>query len=125
MPASASTGPVAVQVVNSPFTGNVVSNAVQAALGAAVTVTSTTQSGRRVTVHGTGFSPMTVINLWAKQSGGGTGFFGGYSSPGTPRIPLTLISDTEFQFTLPAGVSNGMAYVQVVNPPFIPYSTSG
>jgi hypothetical protein len=41
-------------------------------------------------------------------------FIGGYSANGWPSIPLNVISDTEFTFTVPAGAT-GKAYVQVIN----------
>jgi hypothetical protein len=125
VPGNAPTGPLSVQVVNSPYRGNVVSNAVSAALGATVSISSVVANGATVTVTGTGFSPLSVINLWAKQTGGQTAFLGGYDGSAQPRIPLTLLSDTQFQFTLPSGTASGSAYVQVVNPPFIAFSTSG
>ncbi len=45
--------------------------------------------------------------------------------PGHAVIPLTLVSDTEFTFTVPAGAHPGASYVQVVSPPFVPFSSSG
>ena len=40
-------------------------------------------------------------------------------------IPLTLLSDTMFTFTVPAGAIPGLSYVQAVSPPFVPFSSSG
>jgi hypothetical protein len=124
VPADVPTGPGSLQVVNGPYTGNVVSNAVSVPLGSRVTVSNVSQVGSTITVTGTGFSTMTVINLF---NGQGVDFanLGGLSQTGNPMIPLTLISDTQFSFQVPAGAMTGAAYVQVLNPPFIPFSTSG
>jgi hypothetical protein len=64
-----------------------------------------------------------VINFFNKQGvvvvnlGGIVG--------GVSKIPLTLINDTEFRFTKPAGSVAGPAYVQALNPPFVPFTSSG
>ena len=124
VPPGTATGPGTFQVVNSPYSGNVVSNAVSVVLGARLDITQVTQSGSTVTVDGAGFSALSVINLWNSQNGG-TVYFGGYSSPGQPNVPLTVVSSTRFTFTVPAGAATGYSYLQVVNPPFIPSSTTG
>ena len=124
IPAGAATGPGTFQVVNSPYSGNVVSNAVSVVLGARLDITQITQSGSTVIVDGAGFSALSVINLWNSQSGG-TVYFGGYSAPGQPNVPLTLVSSTRFTFTVPAGAATGYTYLQVVNPPFVASSTTG
>ena len=49
----------------------------------------------------------------------------GSPTAGAPAIALTLISDTQMTFTLPAAIVAGPAYVQVLNPPFIPFTSSG
>jgi hypothetical protein len=41
------------------------------------------------------------------------------------RLPLTIIDDTRFTFTRPAGAVAGPAFVEVLNPPFITFSSSG
>jgi hypothetical protein len=43
----------------------------------------------------------------------------------TPNVPLTFVSSTELSFTRPAGAVAGPAFVEVLNPPYIPYSSSG
>jgi hypothetical protein len=124
VPGSAPTGPGSFQVVNSPYAGNVVSNAVSVPIGASVTVSGVTQNGSIVTVNGTGFSVLTVINLFNKQGVGGVNL-GGLKPDGSPQIPLTLVSDTQFTFAVPSAAVTGPAYVQVLNPPFIASSSSG
>jgi hypothetical protein len=111
-------------MVNSPYTGNVASNAVAAVIGAVPTVTSVTVSGTSITVTGAGFSVLSVINLYNLQ-GGVVVNLGGFGPGGAPRVPLTISSDTQFTFTRPAGAVAGPAFVEVLNPPFIPYSSSG
>jgi hypothetical protein len=125
IPANAPTGPGSLQVVNNPYTGNVLSNAVSVPIGALVTITSVSQSGNVITVDGTGFSTVSVINLFAQQAGGGVTNFGGLNSGGGSKIPLSVQSSTRFTFNVPAGAASGAAYVMVLNPPYIPYSTSG
>jgi hypothetical protein len=92
-------------------------------IGAPVTVNGVGLSGRTVTVDGTGFSTLTVVNFFNEQ-GARTVNLGGFDSNGDPRIPLTLVDSTRFTFPLPAGVFSGSAYVQVLNPPFVPSSSS-
>jgi hypothetical protein len=124
VPAGAPTGPGSFQIVNSPYTGNVVSNAVSVPIGALVTITSVTQTTGVVTVNGTGFSTVSVINMFAGASGGGVANFGGLGASG-PNLPLTVTSPNQFSFNKPSGAVAGPAYIQVLNPPYIPYSTSG
>jgi hypothetical protein len=120
VPANVPTGPGSVQVINNPYAGNVISNAVSVPIGAAVSVTSVSQSGSTITVTGTGFASVSVINLF-----NGTVNLGGYNASGQPNVPLTLVSSTQFTFGVPAGAVTGPSYVEVINPPYIPFSTSG
>jgi sugar lactone lactonase YvrE len=100
------------------------SNAVSAAIGQRIAVTSVSQTGNIVTVNGTGFSVLTVINLF--NSGGGAAVnLGGLKPDGTPWVPLTFVTDTKFTFTLPAATVPGSGYVQALNPPFVPFASSG
>jgi len=46
-------------------------------------------------------------------------------SGGSPRVPLTFVSDTQVTFTRPAGAVAGPTFGEVLNPPFIPFSSSG
>jgi hypothetical protein len=50
---------------------------------------------------------------------------GGLKPGGTPVIPLTFLTENKFTFTVPSGAVPGPAYVQALNPPFVPFSSSG
>jgi hypothetical protein len=100
------------------------SAAVAAPIGAAIAVNKVTQSAGIITVAGTGFAPSTVINFFNAQSGGVVNL-GGFDKSGAPRIPLTFIGPTRFSFAVPAGAMPGAAYIQAINPPFVPFSSSG
>jgi hypothetical protein len=42
------------------------------------------------------------------------------------RLPVgDFIGDTELRFLIPASAEAGPAFVEVLNPPFIPFSSSG
>jgi hypothetical protein len=127
MPMNAPTGPGTFQVVNSPFTGNVVSNAVAFALGARLTMNNVSQDppDPTVTVIGSGFSTVSVINLFNQQPNGAVINLGGYGAGGVPRIPLTIVSSNLFTFTVPANAATGPSYVQVINPPYIGFTSTG
>jgi Carboxypeptidase regulatory-like domain len=116
------TGPGSFVVVN---LGNFfASNAVSVAVGEAISLKSITQSGDVITVNGTGFSSLTVINLFNMQHGR-TVNLGGYGAKGTPNIPLTLVDSDRFTFEVPAKAVPGPCYVQAIEPPFTPFSSSG
>jgi hypothetical protein len=123
VPPSAPTGPGNFQIVNSPYTGNVQSNAVSAVIGSAVTIADVSVAGSTVTVTGTGFSTASVINLFNLQ-GAVVVNLGGQNGT-VPNIPLNVVSDTVLTFSVPAGAVSGPAFVQVLNPPYIPFSSSG
>ncbi len=130
LPASGSdapaTGPGSFVVSNKGGDGSYSrkSNAVAAPIGHKIFVTSVSQSGKTLTVNGAGFSISTVINLFNTQ-GGGVVNLGGLKPGGAPFIPLDFISQNQFSFTLPSGAVPGPAYVQALNPPFVPFSSSG
>jgi hypothetical protein len=123
VPANAPTGPGTFQVVNSPYSGNVLSNAVSVVIGATLSISAVSQNGTVVTVTGTGFAPVSVINLF-NQQGQAVVNLGGLDANGSPRIPLTVPSSTELSFTVPAAAVSGPAYVQVLNPPYVGYTSS-
>jgi hypothetical protein len=108
------------------------SNAVSVPIGEAISISSVSQIGRSsvsqmqstIIVNGTGFSPLTVINFFNAQAGRVVNL-GGLDASGTPRIALTIINSDRVTFSVPAGAVSGAAYVQAVNPPFVPYSSSG
>ncbi len=116
------TGPGSFQITN--LGNSFKSAAVSVPIGAQISLDSVSQSGATVTVNGSGFSALTVINLFNLQ-GGTVVNLGGLTTAGAPAIALTLISDTQMTFTLPAAIVAGPAYVQVLNPPFIPFTSSG
>jgi ELWxxDGT repeat protein len=121
LPATLPTGPGTFRVVNRPSYRE--SNAVASAIGAVPTISSVRVAGGVVTVTGTGFCALTVINLFNVQ-GGGVVNLGGLGPGGAAKVPLTLVSDTQFRFARPAGAVAGPAFVEVLNPPFIPYASS-
>jgi hypothetical protein len=92
-------------------------------IGAQISVTSVSQSGAAVTVNGSGFSALTVVNLFNLQ-GADVVNLGGLAA-GAPLIPITLINSAQFTFSVPSGAVRGPGYVQVLNPPFVPFTSSG
>jgi alpha-tubulin suppressor-like RCC1 family protein/sugar lactone lactonase YvrE len=123
LPASAPVGPANFQVVNAPFTGAVTSNAVSAVIGWTPEITRVEVAGSTITVMGRGFSRLSVINLYNRQ-GAGVVNLGGFGASG-PKVPLTFVDDTRFSFERPAGAVAGAAFLEVLNPPFIAFATSG
>ena len=122
VPAGCAEGPGALQVVNTTDFG--ASAAVTAAIGARIAVDDARLGGARVVVTGAGFSPRTVVNLFARGDGADIRNFGGIGTDG-PRLPLTLESSGRMSFELPVGLRPGRAYVQAINPPFIQTTSSG
>jgi hypothetical protein len=100
------------------------SASVAAPIGARISVSKVTQSGSTLTVTGTGFAPDTVINFFNSQTSGLVNF-GGLGSDGKPRLALSLNNSTEFTCIVPSGAKPGPSYVQVLNPPFVPFTSSG
>jgi hypothetical protein len=100
------------------------SNAVSVPIGAPISVTSVSQRGSTITVSGTGFSTLTVINFFAATSGG-VANLGGLNARGTARIPLKLSSANQFTYSTPTGALPSPAFVQAFNPPFVPFTSSG
>jgi hypothetical protein len=125
VPPGAPTGPGSIQVVNSPFEGNVRSNAVSVPIGALVSLDSVTQEGSLIRLRGTGFSTLTAMNFFNDQGGGNVVNLGGLNGGGTSAIPINFLSPEEITFTVPAGAVNGAAYIMAINPPWIPYNSSG
>jgi hypothetical protein len=99
------------------------SNAVSVPIGQKIKVTSVTQVGSTITVIGAGFSRRTVINFFNTQPAGVMNL-GGLKA-GKPKIALTLLSPGKFTFAKPAGAAPGPSYVQALNPPFVPFTSSG
>ncbi len=118
IPLAAPTGPGAVQVVN-PSGAWPSSNAVSVPLGAAISITSITQVGSTITVNGSGFSTLSVINFFT-PSANHCGM-----AAGAAVCPLALVSDQQFTVQRPSGAGAGRAFIEVLNPPFIPFSSTG
>lgn len=121
-PGTPNTGPGSFQVTN--LTDGFKSAALSVPIGHQIEVDGVTQQGSSVTVDGAGFSNLTVINFFNLQ-GATVVNLGGLTAGGQPRIPLDSVSSTRLSFTLPAGVLSGPAYVQALNPPFVPFTSSG
>jgi len=120
-PDAPTTGPGSFVVINKGDAK--ASNAVSVPIGQAISVTSVTQSGSTITVDGTGFSNVTLLNLFNTQPSGVVNL-GGLGAGG-PLIPPTLINPGKMTFTKPAQAVPGLSYVQAVNPPFTPFTSSG
>lgn len=114
-------GPGSIQVVND--VSHRASSAISVPLGAKLALASATVNGTTVTLKGAGFSSRTVLNLFAAV-GGTVVNVGGLDETAAPRIPLTFVSATELRFTAPGNVDPGPADVELLNPPFLPYTTS-
>jgi hypothetical protein len=125
-PNAPATGPGSFVVSNagSSSTYTKKSNAVSIPIGQEITVVSVTQLGGIITVNGTGFSNLTVINFF-NQQGANVLNLGGLKPGGAPKIPLAVVNQNKFTFTKPAGAMPGAAYVQALNPPFVPFTSSG
>ena len=125
-PNTPAVGPGSFVISNAGSTGSFAkkSNAVSVPIGEQISVLSVVQTGTLITVNGTGFSTLTVINLFNVQ-GTRSVNLGGLKPDGAPKIPLTLISPNRFTFTRPADAVPGPAYVQALNPPFVPFTSSG
>ncbi len=125
-PNTPAVGPGSFVISNAGSTGSFAkkSNAVSVPIGQQISVLSVVQTGTLITVNGTGFSTLTVINLFNVQ-GTRSVNLGGLKPDGAPKIPLTLISPSRFTFTRPSDAVPGPAYVQALNPPFVPFTSSG
>ena len=75
-------------------------------------------------VNGTGFSSLTVINLFNKQGTKALNL-GGLKPGGAPKIPLVFVNQNHFTFTKPSAAMPGASYVQALNPPYVPFTSSG
>ena len=119
-------GPASIVISNRGADGQYTkkSNAVSVPIGRSISVIGVSQEVTTLVVEGTGFSTLTVLNFFVAQHGKAVNL-GGLTSLGTPVIPITLISDTQLAFEVPPGAGPGSAYVQALNPPFIPFSSSG
>ena len=62
-----------------------------------------------LTVNGTGFSKLTVINFFSKQ-GTGVVNLGGLTAGGAAKIALTFVNEKRFTFKVPSGAMLGPSY---------------
>ena len=126
IPAGTPTGPGSFVVSNAGAAKDFAkkSNAVSVPIGQQITLTSVVQAGSTITVTGTGFSTLTVINFFNLQPKGVVNL-GGLGAGGSANIPLSLVNSDKFTFSKPAGSVPGPAYVQALNPPFVPFTSSG
>ena len=119
-------GPGAIRVSNKGADGKYSrqSAAVAAPIGTRISVASVSQAGATITVTGTGFSALTVINFFNRQGAVAVNL-GGLNAGGTSKIPLSVLNSAKFTFGVPAGAIPGPSYVQAINPPFVPFTSSG
>jgi hypothetical protein len=122
IPADVPTGPGAVQVLNRPsFTA---SNVVSVPIGEQIRLDSLQQSGSTITAMGAGFSVRTIISFFNSQPGGVVNL-GGVVNGTQSLIPFTLQSSDQLTFQVPAGAVSGPSYIQLLNPPFIAFTSTG
>jgi hypothetical protein len=100
------------------------SNAVSVPIGRRIQIISVREERNELIVDGTGFSTLTVTNFYDTQKGDVVNL-GGVLPSGAKAIPITLVSDTEIRFAVPPGAEPGPAYVQALNPPFVPFTSTG
>jgi hypothetical protein len=121
VPPDSPTGPGALQVVNRPsFLG---SSAISVPIGEPLRLDSISKSGSVITLRGAGFSLSTVISFFNLQ--GSTVVNLGALVGGQSLIPFNLVSTHEMTFQVPANAVAGPSYIQLLNPPFIPFTSTG
>jgi len=127
VPLGTPTGPGAFVVSNAGAAKDfaVKSNAVSVPIGAQITISGISQTGCTVTVNGTGFSTLTAMNLFNQQAGDTVVNLGGLNAGGSAKIPLDVVNATQFTFAVPGGLVSGPAYVEALNPPYVPFTSSG
>lgn len=86
--------------------------------------TSVEVRGATVTVTGSGFCSLTVVNLFVTREGAIENL-GGLRRDGSPRIPLHVLGPDRLTFERPAGAPAGVAAVEALNPPFRDASGAG
>lgn len=127
VPLGTPTGPGSFVVSNAGAAKDfaVKSNAVSVPIGAQITISGISQTGCTVTVSGTGFSTLTAINLFNQQAGGRVVNLGGLNAGGSAKVPLDVVSANQFTFAVPGELVSGPAYVEALNPPYVPFTSSG
>jgi len=101
LPATVPTGPASLVVINKGSDGSYAksSNAVSVVVVPTINKTSVSQNASTITVNGTGFSTLTVINFFNTQAGKEVNL-GGLKTSGGARIPLAVVNSTKFTFSL-------------------------
>jgi len=105
-----------------------ISNHVWVSLGTPLRVRHVYQSGALARVEGSGFEALTRINFYKSKfpfyQRNAPLNLGGVDAAGKPKIPLTMDGDSRLTFKVPADALPGEWYVEAVNPPFLPFSSS-
>ena len=97
------------------------SNQVWVSIGEPIEVKRVYQSGALITVEGAGFSTATVINLYCGKP---VSNLGGFDTVEKPKIPLEIDGDSRIRLKVPHGAPPGQCYLEALNPPFLPFSSS-
>lgn len=119
IPANAPIGLGAFEIVNSPYAGFVGSQTVFVPIGDPPDIASVSQSGSTITVAGTNFANGAVVNFFNRRPNGSVMNLGG------PGLVATVLSPTQLRFQVPQNAVPGACFIQIVNPPFIPFTSSG
>ncbi len=105
-----------------------IANRVWISLGAPLRVRHVYQSGASILVEGSGFESSTRINLYNSSSPFSQAQLppnlGGVDGAGRPRILLNIESHSRFTFRVPDNAGPGEWYVEALNPPYLPFSSS-
>jgi len=86
-------------------------------------VTAVAVRDGQIIVEGRDVSPGVVVNVFQQQDAAAVNL-GGVTPDGQPRILVTHSSPGTLTFPVPPGLRAGAFYVQLVNPPFRPETTS-
>jgi hypothetical protein len=92
-------------------------------IGRGVSVSSVVQKGKTMTVNGSGFSVLSVINFYNKQAGRVVNL-GGLKWGGFPMIPTLSVTENTLTFAIPEGAGPGPCYVEILNPPYTSRTSS-
>jgi len=86
-------------------------------------VTAVAVRDGQIVVEGRDVAPRVVVNIFQQQDDAAVNL-GGVTPDGQPRIIVTRSSPGTLTFPVPPGLRAGAFYVQLVNPPFRPETTS-
>jgi hypothetical protein len=105
-----------------------IANRVWISLGAPLRVRHVYQSGAWIIVEGSGFEAFTRINLYKSKfpvsQHQPPASLGGADNSGRPKIPVDIKSHSRFMFKIPENAGAGEWYVEALNPPYLPFSSS-